>query len=202
MAKNAKYLNHFKKADSTLFDAAKRLEPLELTKSNDYFYDLCRKIIGQQLSVKVASVINARFLDLFSGKKITPDSVLKIPDKKLREIGTSWTKASYIKDLASKAKDGSLNLKVVDSLDNAGVIEVLTQVKGIGPWSAEMFLMFSLAREDIFSHGDLGLRRAIEKLYTLDNPPMEQVEEISGVWAPYRTYACMVLWRSLDNAPK
>lgn len=107
-------------------------------------------------------------------------------------------KINYIKDLSQKIVDKKINLTKLQSRENEQVIEELTEVKGIGVWTAEMFLMFSLGRSDIFSHGDLGLRNAIKKIYELDNPSREEIMGITLKWSPYRTYACRILWRSLS----
>lgn len=176
-----------------------KIHRLKTVVPTSYFSDLCEAIINQQLSDKVATVIFARYKKLFLGEKVTPKSVLKISDEKIRAIGLSYSKISFIKDLAQKIQIGELKLENLAGLDNEKVIAELVKVKGIGPWTAEMFLMFSLGREDIFSHGDLGLRRAIQKLYALKKEPTEkQTERISKKWSPYRTYACMILWSSLD----
>ena len=201
-----KILNHFKISDPVIFVAACKVikkqgkfKKLKAIGPENYFAELCEAIINQQLSDKVAAVIFARFKKLFPKGKITPKSVLKIPDEKIRAIGSSYSKIRFIKDLAQKIQTGELKLETLTSLDNEKVVEELIKVKGIGPWTAEMFLMFSLGREDIFSHGDLGLRRAIQKLYKLKKEPTEkQTGKISKKWSPYRTYACMILWKSLD----
>ena len=102
--------------------------------------------------------------------------------------------------MGQKVSNGDLNLKTVAKMKNAEAIEALTRVKGVGPWTAEMFLMFTMGREDIFSHGDLGLRKAIIKNYSLKSPSKEKIERISAKWSPYRTYACRTLWKSLDSS--
>lgn len=195
-------INHFKKSDPVLHSALSKLPSLEflkLSKSDDYFRSLCREIIGQQLAGAAASKIFARFENLFNNKKITPDSILKIPAQKIRDVGTSWAKVRFIKDLAHKVKTRQVNLKKIDELENQFVVAELRKIKGVGPWTSEMFLMFSLAREDVFSHGDLGLKNAIKKLYKLKkDPTYKQVEKLSKKWSPYRTYACLILWESHD----
>ncbi|MBI2641812.1 DNA-3-methyladenine glycosylase 2 family protein [Candidatus Roizmanbacteria bacterium] len=197
-----KILDHFKKFDPILYTAfqqIKILEEFEVRTPNDYFRSLCGEIIGQQLSGKAADTIYGRFEKLFSRKKITPEKVLKIPDEKLRGAGMAWSKVRFIKDLAKKVTDGTLNLEKLKDLEDHLVVEEITQVKGIGPWTAEMFLMFTLQREDVFSHGDLGLRKAIKKLYKFKKEPSKkQIEKIAQKWMPYRTYACRILWKSLE----
>jgi len=197
-----KALAHFKKRDPILYKASIAVEFQEINPATNHFLKLVRSIIGQQLSVKAASTIFSRFEKLFPKGKITPESILKMDKEKIRSCGVSYSKIEYIKDLSQKVMDKHLDLVNIDTLDNEKVIERLTMVKGIGPWSAEMFLMFSLTRPDVFSTGDLGLKNAIKKLYKIDEISNEDLITISAKWSPYRTYACMILWQSLDNEPK
>lgn len=196
MAKLSAVLGHFEKVDPVLFSASRsvKLEKLKPREPDEYFSAICREIISQQLSGKVANVLFERFSVLFPNKKITPQKILKIQDEKIRNVGMAWSKVRAIKDLALKATDGTLNLGTIDSLTDEKVTEELIKVKGIGPWTTEMFLIFTLGREDVFSSKDLSLRKAIAKLYNSD-----KVEMISKKWAPYRTYACFILWASRDN---
>lgn len=212
MNSTRKALNHFRKNDPILYSVAKQVKmiPLEPQKSSYYFYSLCHAIIGQQLSGSVAKTIFSRFEKLFPDGRITPEHAANLKAKTIRGIGTSWAKANYIIDLGQKVSSGELNLKSVAKMDDKQAIEALTKVKGIGPWTAEMFLMFTMGREDIFSHGDLGLRKSIIKHYKLKNPELkdakrqaalrDKIERISATWSPYRTYACRVLWKSLDSS--
>lgn len=193
-------LDHFKKHDPILYDLAIKVSPLETPKSPDYFISLTREIIGQQLSGKVANTIFERFENLFPKKRITAKYLLTIPDQKLRNIGTSWSKVSFLKDLAQKVTSGELNLKTIDKLENEEVINTLLIVKGVGPWTAEMFLMFALGRPDVFSTRDLGLQNAIVKIYGLKKKPDEKkLLKISSKWSPYRTTASRILWKILDE---
>ncbi len=197
-----KALSHFKKTDPKIHKAGLEIEIITLTIHPDPFLRLTRTIVGQQLSVKAAQTIFSRFEKLFE-KNINPGELLKIPEIKLREAGMSFQKIKYLKDLAQKTLLNEINLHELKNKQNEEVIAELIKVKGIGNWSAEMFLMFSLGREDVFSYGDLGLQNAIKKLYKLRNKPTEkQMEKKKKKWAPYRTYAAMILWRSLDNEPK
>lgn len=197
-----KVIQHFKECDEVLFSAIEKVGPLKILEKSGpetYFVKLCGEIIGQQLNGKVVKVIFSRFENLFSNKKITPRKVLNIPHKTLRGVGMSHAKARYIRNLAEMIVSKEINFNDFENLDNEQVAGELCKVKGIGPWTAEMFLMFTLAREDVFSHGDLGLRKAVEKLYSFKTcPTKEQIENIAIKWAPYRTYACLVLWQSLD----
>jgi len=201
-SKIQKALKHFQKKDPILFSVAKKvdLEPLKPRKTEDYFYALCYEIIGQQLAKKAALAIFARFKKLFFRGKITPRKTLKISEQTIRNAGASWSKARFVRDLAEKVEDGKLDLKDIAHLEDTKVIEKLTQVKGIGPWTAQMFLIFTLGREDVFSFGDLGLRKAIITLYSLRKDVSRQkIEKITKKWSPYRTYACRILWKSLEN---
>lgn len=198
-------VNHFKKADPVLFSYIDKVEPIEKTKPKkpkDYFSSLCREIICQQLSNKAGAAILKKFNGLFPGERVTAERILKTPREKIRAAGPSWAKADFVRDLASKVVSGELDLKSLDELGDKAVAQQLMTVKGIGPWTAEMFLMFSLGREDVFSCKDLGLRKAIQKIYGLKKEPTpEQLERISEKWAPYRTYASRVLWR-INDLPK
>lgn len=195
----SKIYTHFKKSDPILYSIAQKVSPLEeLRTRTNHFDSLLRSIINQQLSDRVSEILYERLLALLPNGTLKPEELLKIDDEKIRKAGISYSKIKYMKDLANKIILQEIDLSLISRFEDEKVIQELTKVKGIGRWTAEMFLIFSLARQDIFSHGDLGLRRGIEKLYNLKNPSIEKVEEISVKWSPYRTYACIILWRSLD----
>lgn len=197
-----KILDHFRKNDPILYAAAKKIGfNRKLNKSNSglYFEELCEIIIGQQLSGKAADSIFGRFEKLFS-KKITPERIIKTTHEKLRSAGLSNSKAKYLRYLAEAVMEKKLRLDNLDSLNDDEVKKQLVQVKGIGPWSAEMFLMFTLGRPDIFSHGDLGLRKGIMKLYGFKKEPgVKVIEKIISKWIPFKTYASLILWKSLEK---
>lgn len=202
-------LDHFQREDTILYKVVKDLDfalwlaPQEEKRNNEgYFGALCRSIIGQQLSTKVADVIHGRFLTLFTKDPLTPKALLAIPDETLRALGISWSKIAYIKDLATKITTGELELDTIETFSDEEVITTLTKVKGIGRWTAEMFLIFTLHREDVFSHGDLGLKRGIEKLYALTDPEKEHIELIIKKWSPYKSFGSIALWHSLDTMTK
>lgn len=200
-AKIRAVLNHFQKIDPILFSLAKivDIEQIKSRETEDYFHSLCNDIIGQQLAGKAASAISDRFNELFASERITPEETIKLTEETIRNVGTSWSKARSIKGLAQEVVDGTLNLRDLRRLDDWQVVENLTKVKGIGPWTAQMFLIFTLGREDIFSHGDLGLKKAMVKLYSLnENTTQDEIEEITKKWSPYRTYACQMLWNYSD----
>lgn len=193
----------FQLVDPVLFSVLTKLEghthTLTPRVTSDYFADLCEAIINQQLSDKAGATIFGRFKELFPKEKIMPKPAVTLKEEQIRAIGASWSKARFIKDLAEKVTQKEIRLETLKNLSDERVIAELTKIKGIGPWTAEMFLMFSLGREDIFSYGDLGLRRAIQKLYGFKKEPTrKQMEKIVHKWTPYRTYACRILWRSLE----
>jgi len=202
MKKVTQVKSHFKKCDQVIYRVILEMEEIGLPKPvapTDYFAKLCREIISQQLASKAAQAILNRFLALFPNKKVTPEKILKLSEQSLRNVGMSWAKVKYIKDLAQKTKNKEVNIDGLKNLSDEEVITELTEVKGIGRWTAEMFLMFSLGREDVFSHGDLGLRKAIRKLYGFKKMPSEkQAERIVNHWSPYKTYGCLALWSIFD----
>lgn len=169
-------------------------------KKSDLFQALAYEIIGQQLSGKAAKVIYKRFLDLFGGHMPRPEVLLKISDEKIRGCGCSWAKVKYLKSLAASVKNGSLDLKNLKNLSDEEVHQQLIKVKGIGPWTAEMFLIFTLHRPDVFSLGDLGLRTAVSRLYRVRRENVKKIEKISQIWSPYRSFASRYLWASLENS--
>lgn len=197
-----KAILHFKKSDPILYQLSQIAESFELTIHPDPYLRLVRSIVGQQLSVKAASTIFGRFEKLFPKNHITPKGLIKIPDERLKEVGLSRQKISYLKDLSEKVLKGELELEKFGQLDSEIITMELIKVKGIGQWTAEMFLMFSLGKPDIFSYGDIGLQNAIKKAYKLKTKPtLKQMEKIVRKWVPFRTYAAFILWRSLDNQP-
>ncbi|MCL5113559.1 MAG: DNA-3-methyladenine glycosylase 2 family protein [Patescibacteria group bacterium] len=192
------YLGYFKRVDPVIYGLSLRAGIKNIEVPKDYFTSLTRKIVGQQLSVKAAQTIFSRFVLLFPKGNISPKSLLEIKDEDIRGAGLSWPKVRYLKAMAQDILDKKVVLEGLDKLTDEQIIEILTKLKGFGRWSAEMFLMFDLGREDIFSAGDLGLRRAIERHYKLKNPSEKRLLSISKKWTPYRTYACRVLWKSLE----
>jgi DNA-3-methyladenine glycosylase II len=168
----------------------------------DPFTALVHAIISQQLSSKAAATICRRFDALFDGR-LTPARVSVVPDEQLRAVGLSGQKLAYIRDLCARISSGSLPLDHLERLTDGEVVEALTQVKGIGRWTAEMFLMFRLHRPDVLPVGDLGIVKAVQRAYGLRKPPTpERLTRIGESWRPYRSVACWYLWASLDNAPK
>lgn len=192
-------IKHFQTVDPVLAGLLAQMEFPVITSHDDHFRELCDVIISQQLSTKAAATIFSRFENLFPKKHITPETLLKLSDVQIRAVGTSGSKTSFLKNLAKAVVEKEIILEDLPTMTNEEIIVALTKLKGIGPWSADMFLMFSLGREDVFSYGDLGLRRAIQKLYKMKSEPTQkQVEKISKPWSPYRTYAARILWKSLE----
>lgn len=169
----------------------------------DHYGALVRAIVGQQLSTKAARSIFLRLTAQFDGRTPTPEQVLAAEPEALRAAaGLSRAKVSYLRSLAEHALSGELELERLDELPDDDVIAELVAVKGIGVWSAHMFLMFHLDRPDVLPVGDLGIRRAIELAYRLDGlPEAPEMERLAEPWRPHRTLACRYLWRSLDNEP-
>lgn len=189
---------HLLTSDPKLGLVVEKVGVLDERVSENYFLDLTESIISQQLSIKAANTIWERFKKLYSGE-ITPEKVLKTDDQKIRDCGISWSKISYIKDLAMHTKDSKLMFEKFENMEDEEIIAELVRVKGVGRWTAEMFLMFAMGRPDVFSYGDLGIRKAIMRNYALlSEPTSVQAEKISKSWRPYRTYACRYLWKSLE----
>ena len=161
--------------------------------------------MSQQLSTKVADIIYKRFILLYDGKEPTPQQIIETPFEKLRGIGLSNAKVSYVKNVAQFALDFGMDAKKLGKMSNEEVIEYLIVIKGVGRWTIEMLLMFALGREDVFAVDDLGIQNAMIKLYKFDNTDKKKLKEEmlrhSQKWSPYRTYACVHLWRWKDNAP-
>lgn len=172
----------------------------EVKNFGTHFDALCRSIIYQQLSTKAANTIHGRFLALFPGGLPAPDAVLAVSEETLRGVGLSRQKLSYLRDLAAKVHGNELPLEHLDELPDQEVIDYLVQVKGIGVWTAQMFLMFRLGRLDVLPDLDLGIRNAIRKAYRVRGVPnAKRIAKIGQPWRPYASIACWYLWRSLDG---
>jgi DNA-3-methyladenine glycosylase II len=198
---------HLRSADEVLrrlIDERGPIDPAEDRRGSrpDPYIALARAIVGQQLSTKAAASIWERVLGQFDGREPSPTDLLAIEPDRLREAGLSRAKVAYLRDHAERVGSGQLDLARLPKLSDEDIVAELIEIKGIGRWTAEMFLMFHLARPDVISTGDLGLRRAIQIGYGLDElPGPTEFERIAEPWRPHRTLACLYLWRSLDNAP-
>jgi DNA-3-methyladenine glycosylase II len=193
-------------ADDTLAELIERYGTLPPEREgrpdhDDHYGALLRSIVNQQLSVAAARTIYNRMLDRFGGQPPTPEQILADDPEELRTVGLSRPKIGYLRSLAEHVLDGELELERLDDLPDELVIEELVAVKGLGEWTAHMFLMFHLERPDVFAPGDLGILRAIERAYSLQAPDRETLERLAERWRPYRTLACRYLWRSLENEP-
>ena len=195
-----KAIVHLKKSDPVMRAIIDRVGAYKIEHREPGFETLVRSIVYQQLSGKVASVILGRLIAMLPGGKVTPDAILKLTPARMRKAGLSKQKTAYIRDLARKTNKGHVKFETLEALTDLEVIEHLTQVKGIGVWTAHMFLIFALRRPDILATGDLGVRVAIRKAYQLEElPHPKQVEELAAAWRPYSSVAAWYLWRSLES---
>lgn len=185
-------------ADSKFSPIISAVGDIEVELEPDLFVSLVSTIVGQQLSNKVLEIIWNRFDTLLQGE-VTPEKILNLPDEKIREVGISYRKIEYIKNLAQKVLNGELDLVALESFSDQEVIEKLVELKGIGVWTAEMLLIFSLGRNDVFSVRDLGLRRGVTRLYDLGDVSDDEVAKIAAKWSPYRTFASLYLWRYFSS---
>jgi DNA-3-methyladenine glycosylase II len=183
-------------------DLETRLRRRSEERPADAYGALLRAIVGQQLSTKAARTIYGRILDLFEGSTPSPEQLLEVDETALRGAGLSGRKVEYVRDLASHVLAGELELDRLNDLSDEEVIEEIVAVRGLGVWTAEMFLLFHLERPDVLSGGDLGIRKAVQVEYSLDEMPTPtRVLEIGEPWRPHRSLASLYLWESLANAP-
>lgn len=193
-------IRHLKTHDPLLGAIMDRLGSYEIEFREPGFETLVRSIVFQQLSGKVARVIYGRLSAALPGGEVTPEGILALRPEKMRRLGLSRQKTAYIRDLARKTAKGHIVFETLAGLPNEEVIAQLTAVKGIGVWTAHMFLIFALRRHNVLPTGDLGIRAAIQKLYGLAELPKPlEIEELARPWHPYCTVACWYLWRSLDG---
>jgi DNA-3-methyladenine glycosylase II len=196
---------HLRDADAVLARLLDEIGPpaREREPRPDHYGALVRSIVGQQLSVKAARAIYGRLLEQLGGREPSPEQILaRDPDELRAAVGLSRAKSMFLRSLAEHVLSGELDLDRLDSEPDDQVIAELTAVKGLGEWSSHMFLMFQLGRPDVLAVGDLGVRRAVERAYSLgDLPSAAELEQLAEPWRPYRTSACLLLWHSLDNAP-
>lgn len=193
-----KAVNHLKKCDPVLRAIIERVGPCRMEYGPAEFHGLAEAIVYQQLNGKAAVTIFNRFAAL-AGEPLTPEGILKLTDEQLRSVGLSKQKSAYLKDLAAKTAAGQLDFARLPELSDEEVIQHLTQVKGIGVWTAHMFLMFSLRRPNVLPTGDYGVQMAVKKHYKKRKlPKPKDMEKIARAWEPYRSVACWYMWRSLD----
>lgn len=190
---------HFRKSDPVIADVIKRVGPFTLRPQRDRFKILVRSIISQQISVAAARTVRERLERLVEPHGIRPEVIARLTAAEMRQAGISRQKAGYLLDLSEKCRDGTVRLARLSRMSDEEVVEELIQVKGIGRWSAHMFLIFALGRPDIFPHDDLGLRSALVKLYKLDQlPNREESLAIGARWRPYASIGSWYCWRYLE----
>ena len=195
-----KAIQHLKTADTVLGSIIERVGPYRMQYRDPNFHTLVRSIVYQQLSGKAALTIFNRLIAAAKTDPLTPESVLKLRPARMRTLGLSKQKLTYIRELARMTRDGAVRFDQVAALDDAAIIEHFTQVKGIGVWTAQMFLIFALRRLDVLPTGDLGVRAAIKRAYNLPElPAPAEMEKLAAAWRPYCSVASWYLWRSLDN---
>lgn len=190
-------MDHLRSRDAVLADVMERVGPFQLEVKKQRYESLVRSILAQQISTVVARTIHRRLQDKVAPRRITPESLGALSFDDLRALGLSRQKATYLQDLTARVLDGSVRLPRLHRLDDEAIIDELTQVKGIGRWTAQMFLIFCLGRPDVFAPDDFGIKSALQKLYGLpDLPKRAEAEEIAAPWRPYATVASWYLWRS------
>ncbi|HEY0060274.1 MAG TPA: DNA-3-methyladenine glycosylase 2 family protein [Flavisolibacter sp.] len=198
------YIAHLSK-DKALRPLLAEGDPVQLKTRKNIPLRLCASIISQQLSTKVAAVIFKRFLELYGKKEPAPQQIVDTPFEQLRGIGLSNAKALYVLNVAHFCMEHNINDRKLKGMSNEEIIDLLTQIKGVGKWTVEMLLMFTLGREDVFAVDDYGIQSAMKKLYRLEDSNKKELREamlaLSQKWSPYRTYACIHLWRWKDDKP-
>jgi DNA-3-methyladenine glycosylase II len=190
-------------ADTKLLPIINHIGELKLHKRKRVYLHLCSSIISQQLSIKAAATIYKRFLEACGSPEPTPHEIVAVPNEQLRAAGLSNAKVQYVKNVCLFFTERQLTDAQLYKMENEEVIQLLTQIKGVGRWTVEMILMFTLARENVFATDDLGIQQAMVALYKLDNTDKKKLKtqmlKRSEKWAPYQTYACMYLWRYKDG---
>jgi DNA-3-methyladenine glycosylase II len=195
-----KILEHFDDRDPIMSEVIRNYGPFRLSKNGNYFLVLCRAIIAQQISTKAADSIFSKFNGLFNHLSPTPERVLSLSDSELRSAGLSGQKVAYLKDLSEKFQEKFIRPRKLPHLSNEEVSQNLTNVYGIGPWTAEMFLIFSLNRLDVLPVGDLGFRAGVKKIYSLRNmPSLKKLNTLGKKWSPFQTIAVWYAWRTIDD---
>ena len=193
-------LLHFDQNDSLMAQVIRRIGPMKLKRNRNYFVVLCKAIVAQQISIAAADTITARFYALFNGCSPTPEGVIKLTDATLRGVGLSRQKVAYLKDLSCHFYEEKLRPHRLHYMNNEAVVQQLTAVHGIGRWTAEMFLIFSLNRPDVLPVGDLGLQLALKKLYRMRQlPTVKRMRALGRKWHPLETVATWYAWRTQDE---
>lgn len=195
-----KALTHLKKADPVMCSIIERVGSYKIEYREPVFQTLVRSIVYQQLHGKAALTIFNRLAAAAKADPLTPESILKLRPAKMRSLGLSKQKMTYIRELARLTRAGEVAFERLPEMDDVAIVETLTKVKGVGVWTVHMFLIFALRRHDVLPTGDLGIRAAMKKAYGLKElPKPAEMEEIARSWRPWSSVACWYLWRSLDN---
>ena len=193
-----KAINHLKRSDPVMRGIIERVGACRMEYGEPTFHHLAESIVYQQLNGKAAETIFKRFTDT-AESPVTPKGILKLSEQQMHAVGLSKQKSSYLRDLAAKTESGLLDFAKLLAMEETDVIEHLTQVKGVGVWTAHMFLMFTMRRPDVLPTGDYGIQMAMKKHYRKRKlPKPRDMEKIARSWSPYRSIACWYLWRSLD----
>lgn len=193
-------IRHLRKRDPILGEVIRSVGAFTLKPRKQGYEILVRSILSQQISTSAASTIRNRLQDLLPGRRIVPQSLDSLSDEQLQRVGISTQKRTYLRDLTRCTLDGSISFKRIRKASDEEAIEELIQVKGIGRWTAQMYLIFSLGRLDVFAPDDLGLRNAVDRLYDIpDQASRKHYDELAMNWSPYRSIASWYLWRSLEN---
>ncbi len=201
-ASHERVITALRKKDKRMRGIIDECGPFTLVPKRGYFAALCRAIVGQQLAVAAAATIYERFRTLFANGRPNPDELLRVSKARLRGVGLSNQKTAYLIDLATHYTNRTIPHRRLKSMSDEEVIATLTEVKGIGVWTAQMFLIFVLARPDVWPTGDLGIRRALERTFAVSlDASLDDLEQAGEPWRPFRSYAAWYLWRSLDATP-
>ena len=196
-------LRHLRRQDPVMREVIRKAGPFTMRLRRNRFQSLVFSIIGQQISGKAAASIRARLIEHLKPEQISPQTIARLTPATLRSLGVSPQKSGYLLDLADRVMSGQVRLDRMSRMPDEEVIEALVQVKGIGIWTAQMFLIFSLGRPDVFPHDDLGVRSAIRNLYELDDLPTKEIsQQIATPWRPYASVASWYCWRSLEFEKK
>jgi DNA-3-methyladenine glycosylase II len=195
-----KAISHLKKSDTVLAGIIERAGAYKIRYSEPGFQTLVRSIVSQQLNGRAADTIFGRLQAAAKADPMTPESILKLRPARMRSLGLSGQKMTYIRELARMTRSGEVNFEQCAALEDGAVVEHLTRVKGVGVWTVHMFLMFALRRHDVLPTGDFGIRMAMKKAYGLEEMPKPaEMEKIAARWRPYSSVACWYLWRSLEK---
>ena len=199
---HSRAVRFLRRSDSQMAEVIEAVGPCTLPRHGGSFELLARSILSQQISVAAARTIRRRLQALFPGRRLSAAGIVSLTEDQLASVGVSKQKRTYLLDLSSRVQDGRLNFRRIGQITDDDVITELTQVKGIGPWTAQMFLLFGLGRPDIFAPDDLGLQNAMRSVYGLrQKVQRDQLIQIADTWSPHRSVASWYLWRSLDPAP-